>query len=77
MPGLLSPPRACLRGHGPMELAPDLYGLPQLATYNSGLMNSDRNAVPQIVSTGKILTVRVYTCAVCGLVEIVDSDKAP
>jgi hypothetical protein len=56
--------RQCLRGCGPMRLTPGIFSL-------AGMNSTARGA---LFFNGSNFTARLYTCRVCGFVEMVDPD---
>lgn len=75
MPGLLSTPRPCLRGHGNMQEQPGMFALVGVnpramnplaaaATHGTAQMTYDRS--------GQVYALRLWKCAVCNAVELVD-----
>jgi len=60
--------RPCPRGHGKMQKQPGLWVLQEVQR-NGGLLNSGNLQI-----TGRLLTMYVFTCNVCGHVELVNEE---
>jgi hypothetical protein len=73
--GLLSEPRKCIRGHSSVSAVPGIFAIPEVMALATNPM-SNVSGQKMVQNTGRLYTVKLFVCDMCGSIELVDAEKA-